>query len=347
MRAVILTSLVWVFAGTGSVGAQEPKKPQAERLFRDREPLELTIRAPFGALFKNRDTTKANPLPGTIEFVDAKDGKKSVAVTLDTRGHFRLKRMTCSFAPLKVEFDKESSKGTVFNGQGGIKLVTHCQNAGRNEQNLLIEEAIYRMYNHLTPFSHRTRLAKITYVPEDTTKTVTRYGFFIEDDKELAKRNSSNLMMVTGGNFSDMETSHLDLAMVFEYMIGNTDWSVAMIHNFRILDPGLGGLYVPVAYDFDFSGLVGASYAIPDGRLPIKSVKERLYRGPCRKVEELAPTMERLNQAKDSLYGLIRAMPGIEPKRAKEATDYLDGFFNDIKRPKDFDDALGYACQGR
>ncbi len=338
---------MWVFSGTVSVGAQEAKKPQPERLFRDREPLELTLRAPFNALFKNRDTTKANPLPGTIEYVDAKDGKKSVAVTLDTRGHFRLKRMTCSFAPLKVEFAKDSAKGTVFNGQGGIKLVTHCQNAGRNEQNLLIEEATYRMYNHLTPFSHRTRLAKITYVPEDTTKTVTRYGFFIEDDKELAKRNSSNLMMVTGGNFSDMETSHLDLAMVFEYMIGNTDWSVAMIHNFRILDPGLGGLYVPVAYDFDFSGLVGASYAIPDGRLPIKSVKERLYRGPCRKVDELLPTLERLTQAKDSLYGLIRAMPGIEPKRAKEATDYLDGFFNDIKRTKDFDDALGYACQGR
>lgn len=345
MRAVALTSLMWVFASAISAGAQEVKTPQPERLFRDREPLELTIRAPFNALFKNRDTTKANPLPGTVEFVDAKDGKKSVAVTLDTRGHFRLRRNTCSFAPLKVEFDKESAKGTVFSGQGGIKLVTHCQNAGRNEQNLLIEEVTYRMYNHLTPFSHRTRLAKITYVPEDTTKTVTRYGFFIEDDKELAKRNSSNLLMVTGGNFSDMETSHLDLAMVFEYMIGNTDWSVAMIHNFRILDPGLGGLYVPVAYDFDFSGLVGASYAIPDGRLPIKSVKERLYRGPCRKLEEMMPTLERLTQAKDSLYGVIRAMPGLEPKRAKEATDYLDGFFDEIKRPKDFDDALGYACR--
>lgn len=345
MRAVALTSLMWVFASAISAGAQEVKTPQPERLFRDREPLELTIRAPFNALFKNRDTTKANPLPGTVEFVDAKDGKKSVAVILDTRGHFRLRRNTCSFAPLKVEFDKESAKGTVFSGQGGIKLVTHCQNSGRNEQNLLIEEATYRMYNHLTPFSHRTRVAKITYVPEDTTKTVTRYGFFIEDDKELAKRNSSNLLMVTGGTFSDMETSHLDLAMVFEYMIGNTDWSVVMIHNFRILDPGLGGLYVPVAYDFDFSGLVGASYAIPDGRLPIKSVKERLYRGPCRKLEELMPTLERLTQAKDSLYGLIRAMPGLEPKRAKEATDYLDGFFDEIKRPKDFDDALGYACR--
>ncbi len=347
MRAIALTSLVCVFAGSMSAGAQEAKKPQPERLFRDRAPLELTIRAPFNALFKNRDTTKSNPLPGTVEFVDSEGGKKSVAITLDTRGHFRLRRNTCSFAPLKVEFDKESAKGTVFNGQGGIKLVTHCQNSGRNEQNLLIEEATYRLYNHLTPFSHLTRVAKITYVPEDTTKTVTRYGFFIEDDKELAKRNSSNLMMVTGGTFADMVTSHLDLAMVFEYMIGNTDWSVVMIHNFRILDPGLGGLYVPVAYDFDFSGLVGASYAIPDGRLPIKSVKERLYRGPCRTVEELQPTVDRFIQAQDSLYGLIRAMPGLEPKRVKEATDYLDDFFKEIKRPKDFDGALRYACQGR
>ena len=347
MRAVFLVSMLLVVGGAGPAGAQEVKKSEPERLFRDREPLELTLRAPFGAIFKNRDTTKANPLPGSFEYVDAKLGKKSVAVTLDTRGHFRLRRMTCGFAPLKVEFDKESAKGTVFSGQGGIKLVTHCQNANRNEQNLLIEEATYRMYNLLTPFSHRTRLAKITYVPEDTTKAVTRYGFFIEDDKELAKRNGTILVMATGGNFSDMESGPLDLAMLFEYMIGNTDWSVAMIHNFRILDRGKGEAYIPVAYDFDFSGLVGASYAVPDERLPIKSVKERLYRGPCRKIEELIPMIERFSQAKDSLYAVIQGMPGLEPKRAKEATEYLDGFFSDVKRPKDFNGSLGYACRGR
>ena len=349
MRAAFLISLLWLLVGTGSAGAQEakPKKTEPERLFRDREPLELTLRAPFGALFKNRDTTKANPLPGTFEFVDAKEGKKSVAVTLDTRGHFRLRRMTCGFPPIKVEFDKATAKGTVFSGQGGIKLATHCQNSNRNEQNLLIEEAIYRMYNLLTPYSHRTRLAKITYIPEDTTKAVTRYGFFVENDKELAKRNGTALIMATGGSFSDMETDPLDLAMLFEYLIGNNDWSVVMIHNFRILDPGLGGLYIPVAYDFDFSGLVGASYAVPDERLPIKSVKERLYRGPCRKIEELIPMLERFTRAKDSLYAVILAMPGLEPKRAKEATDFLDDFFKEVKRPKDFNNALGYACRGR
>ena len=346
MRAAFLVSMLSVVVGTGSVRAQEAKKAEPERLFRDREPLELTLRAPFGELFKNRDTTKAKPLPGTFEFVDAKTGKKSVPVTLDTRGHFRLKRMTCGFAPLKVEFDKEATKGTVFSGQGGIKLVTHCQNANRNEQNLLIEEATYRMYNLLTPFSHRTRLAKITYVPEDTTKAVTRYGFFMEDDKELAKRSGMTLVMATGGNFSDMDQNQLDLAMVFEYLIGNTDWSVAMIHNFRILDPGKGEPYIPVAYDFDFSGLVGASYAVPDQRLPIKSVKQRLYRGPCRKVAELIPMLERFTRDKDSLYAVIGGMPGLEPKRAKEATDYLDEFFDEVKKPKDFDGSLGYACRG-
>jgi len=344
MRASLLVTLVWMSVGAGLASAQEAKKTEPERLFRDREPLELTLRAPFNALFKNRDTTKSNPLPGTVEFVDAKEGKKSVAVTLDTRGHFRLRRMTCSFAPLKVEFDKESAKGTVFSGQGGIKLVTHCQNANRNEQNLLIEESVYRMYNLLTPFSHRTRLAKITYVPEDTTKAVTRYGFFIEDDKELAKRTGTTLLMSTGGSFSDMIPEQLDLLSLLEYMIGNTDWSVAMIHNIRILDPS-GGFYLPVAYDFDFSGLVSASYAVPDQRLPIKSVKDRLFRGPCRKIEEITPALLRFSAARDSLYGVIRGMPGLEPKRAAEAIDYLDGFFEEVKNPKDFNDALGYACR--
>ena len=92
---------------------------------------------------------------------------------------------------------------------------------------------------------------------------------------------------------------------------------------------------------------MGASYAVPDERLPIKSVKERLYRGPCRKIEELIPMIERFSQAKDSLYAVIQGMPGLEPKRAKEATEYLDGFFSDVKRPKDFNGSLGYACRGR
>jgi hypothetical protein len=151
--------------------------------------------------------------------------------------------------------------------------------------------------------------------------------------------------MRTGGSFSDMESGQMDLVALFEYMIGNTDWSVFAIHNIRVVEGG--GVYFPVAYDFDFSGLVGSSYALPDERLPIKSVKSRLYRGPCRKIEELVTMIETFNTKRDTIYQVFKESPGLEPARIKEATGYLDGFFNEIKKPKSFDGAMGYACRGR
>ena len=353
MRRGFLLAVLATVASSNAVAGQDqkadkPDKAGPERLFRSREPLEVTLRGPFNELFKDRDTLQAKPQLGTLEFVDEKKGPTRLPVTLETRGHFRLRRMTCSFAPIKVIFDRETAKGTVFGGQGSLKLGTHCQGAGRYEQNLLVEESIYRMYNAVTPLSHRTRLARIRYVPEnDTSKSTLKYAYFLEDDDEMAKRNGGKVLMQQGGSFSDMEPSHMDLVGMFEYMIGNTDWSVFAIHNIRLVEvPSNPGLYYPVAYDFDFSGLVGAPYAGPDARLPIKSVKQRLYRGPCRKLEEITPVLQSFSSRRDSIYAALKSAP-LEPDRLKEATDYLDGFFEDIKNPKNFNDALGYACRAR
>jgi hypothetical protein len=324
----------------------ETKEP--ERLFRSREVLDLTLTGPLQTLFKNRDTVTKKPQTGTLGLLDSAGKPVSIPVTLETRGHFRLRSSTCRFPPIKVIFDKELMKDTPFRGQGSLKLATHCHGAKSYEQDLLVEEAIYRMYNLLTPLSHRTRLAKIRYVPtEDTTDAETKYGFFLEDDDELAKRNGGTWTKIPGLALSDMEPGTLDLVMVFVYMIGNTDWSILMLHNMRVVQVEGQLLSYPVAYDFDFSGLVGAPYAAPDARLPIKSVRTRLYRGVCREPEELAPTFDRFKAQREAIYAVLDSQPGLEPKRAEEARDYLQGFFKQIERPRDFNNALGYACRGR
>jgi hypothetical protein len=331
--------------GDDSVKAKKIAQP--ERLFRSRETLAFTIKAPFKTLFKDRDTTDEQATPGVITV--AGEDAKQIPVTLSTRGHFRLKRTTCAFPPLKVKFDKEAAKGTVFSSQGSIKLGTHCQTGTSYEQNVLVEEAIYRAYNLLTSFSHLSRLAKVTYYDtEDTTKTVTRFGFFLEDDEEMAKRNGGKLIMQMGGHLSDMEPALLDLVGMFEYMVGNTDWSVFAIHNIRLVEvPDQGGFYVPVAYDFDFSGLVNAPYAIPDERLPIRRVRQRLFRGACRKLDEIEPTLALYRAKKDSIEAIFTGIEGLEPKRLKDIQDYLGEFFDEIKESKRFNRALDYTCSQR
>ena len=65
---------------------------------------------------------------------------------------------------------------------------------------------------------------------------------------------------------------------VFEYLIGNTDWSVPYQHNIRLLTVPAIKNPVPVPYDFDQAGLVEAFYALPSENIGVASVRERVYR---------------------------------------------------------------------
>ena len=193
--------------------------------------------------------------------------------------------------------------------------------------------------------SHRARLARITYADtRDSSRTITRYGFFLEDDKDMAARNGGRVLEHAGGSYSEMDPAQMDLLGVFEWLIGNTDWSVIMNHNIRLVQfEGRASLY-PVAYDFDFSGLVSAPYAMPDGKLPIKNVRQRLYRGMCRSLEAMTGTLERFMAKREAIYDAYRTVPGLDPKRLKDAIGYLRDGFDLMAKPKDFMPEQDYTC---
>jgi hypothetical protein len=67
---------------------------------------------------------------------------------------------------------------------------------------------------------------------------------------------------------------------LFQYMIGNTDWSIVRERNVTLL-LGEDGYQRPLPFDFDMSGLVNAHYAGPAPGLPIDDVTERFYLGFC------------------------------------------------------------------
>jgi hypothetical protein len=103
--------------------------------------------------------------------------------------------------------------------------------------------------------------------------------------------------------------------------------------------------FLPVPYDFDWSGIVGAPYAKPDYRLPIKSIKERLYRGPCIEREPLNGILDKFRAIKDSVTTLYQSLEGMEPKRRDEALKYLGDFWKVIDDPKSTDRELRQVCQ--
>lgn len=330
-------------ATDSAAGPKTPPKPA--RVFRDSTPFAMSITADFKQVFKDRDTTSTKQFPAILRYPGENGDTVQLDVQLATRGHFRLKPSTCAHPPLKVHFNKEQTKGGPFGGEGSLKIGTHCQRGENYAQNTLIEYAINRMYALVSPVALKTRLATITWIDTNDPKfTITRPGFWIEDEDEVGKQILGKVIMQQGGTPTDMNPKQMAITDVFQYMIANTDFSLWALHNFRIFATDTSMLYVPMAYDFDWSGLVSAPYARPDYRLPIKRVTDRLYRGACHPPELLAEVLGLYREKKDAIYGTLRTLPGLDPKRLKAATDFLDEFYKMIDDPGQVRREFGRVC---
>jgi hypothetical protein len=303
-------------------------------LFDSHGVLELRIAADLRALMAERDSLELEAFPATISYVAPSGEPVAVEASLRLRGHWRRQNRNCSFAPIKVEFPKGARGGTIFEEQGDLKLVVHCRKGDRFQQYVLREYLVYRVYNLLTPVSHRVRLVRARYVDTSgRTDSLTAYAFFLENDRKLAQRNDTKLVEETGARWEHLDADHAALVSAFEYLIGGSDWSLPGLHNVLLLRHRETGAVLPVAYDFDWTGIVNTDYAKPDYRLPIRSVRQRLYRGICRTPEEWAPVLARFQAAKESLYTLYDSAAGLEPEYVRDTRRYLDEFYRVIGDP--------------
>jgi hypothetical protein len=200
---------------------------------------------------------------------------------------------------------------------------------------LLREYLAYRMFNVLTQQSFRARLARVTYVDAATGQASgTRYAMFIEDDSDVAKRLGGRTVGLARLLFKDLDADSLMPMMMFEYMIGNTDFSIFALHNVRLVQRPDKSVH-PIPYDFDFSGLVHPPYAMPARALMLTSVRDRLYRGPCRRQEQIDPYLANFVAKRDLLRALPDAIPGMDKSSREDARSYLDEFYSAIKTTKD------------
>lgn len=306
----------------------------AQRLFRSTDPVEVTFTTSLKNLIKERDSLKLNPHPALMTYKDSAGKDISLPVTLKARGHFRRQARNCDFPPISWEAKRGDVNNTLFQGNTKMKLTTNCRPGNADyEQYILGEYAVYRMYQTISPLHFRTRLAHITYKDSAGPKAspdVTSWAFFIEDDGEMLRQNKLSPLKQTGALFEDVEQKQLMTTMLFEYMIGNTDASIAMLHNIVIARDSLTQNLMPVAYDFDWSGLVNPRYAFPDAKLKIKRVTDRLFRGPCKPLAEWKPVFAQFlskRQAVDSIYGSITLL---NKSRLKDSKDFLDDFWKTI-----------------
>ena len=156
---------------------------------------------------------------------------------------------------------------------------------------------------------------------------------FIEDDDDVAKRAEGRITDRTDDlRWLDLEA--FARMTFFEYLIGNVDLSVIGQHNVRLVQMPNKTVY-PVPYDFDYSGLVDAVYAHPPPELKIATVRERLFRGPCRTVPQWESLFAQVREVKPAITAIYDALPGLDPKRQRRTLAYIDEVYRVIDRPAD------------
>ena len=305
----------------------------ATPLFASDAPIALTIRGPLNSIARGAENSPS-PREGTLALAG---GAENHMVRLTARGITRRRKETCQFPPLRVEFPQPPAATSLFAGQRRLKLVTHCRSSAGFQQHLLLEYAAYRIFNLITPLSFRARLATIDYAEADGKALTSRYAFFIEDIDDVARRNGLKQARV-GDRIPSVQLEGRQSARVamFNYMIGNLDWSMragpegeGCCHNGRLL-AGIGTFLTPVPYDFDFSGLVDAPYAVPPDGFGIASVRSRVYNGYCRHNGAALLAASEMRAQRPAIEALFGQIPGMEERTRRNALKYLAQFFNDI-----------------
>jgi hypothetical protein len=299
---------------------------RAGSLFEDSTTLEIRLTGQLSSLIKNKE--KREDWPFQIHV----DGKQ-LDLKVRARGNSRMR--VCDFPPLRFNFSDTDTAGSVFEEHGKLKLVTYCRKGNRSRQDVLEEYVAYRIFNLLTEVSFRVRLVYITY--NDTDGSIKKseadhYGFLIEPVDQLTRRINGKLYEVSGVSLKSLNQEQAALVYVFQYLIGNTDWSFvkantddSCCHNIKLF--GIDSKQTPVPYDFDLAGIVNASYAFPDPSLRIDKVWKRAYRGFCTDTGILRGALNTITSMQSAILGVISDLPLLTEKEKSKRIDYLLKFF--------------------
>ena len=184
--------------------------------------------------------------------------------------------------------------------------------------------------------------AEVDYVEARTGSVrIRRLGFLVEDVDELADRNGLKDAKTDKIERAQLDGSAAARSDLFQYMIGNQDWSnrqaaagMNCCHNIKLLEASAGALrdLVPVAYDFDSSGFVDAPYALPPTEVPITTVT-RYYRGLCQFNAQVIEAAQHTLERRADLLASVGSTPFLSEQSKGSATRYLETFFDEIANP--------------
>lgn len=339
IRIFLLASVV-ICACASSAGAHAQASVP---LFATDTPLEITLTTDFRQMRSGRGWATDQWYDGSLVLSDGASTRQ-LPVKLRMRSGFRTRDNNCSFPQFFIDFTSADTAGTPFAGQQILPLTTHCRSDSVYSRYLHREFIAYRLYNLLTDKSLRTRSALITYMRSDKpVKVAKRYGFFVEHFEALAARLDSRQVELEVFHPVAADAFEMGVLEVFEFMIGNTDFSAAYAHNIVLMQPQ-GRPIFGVPYDFDFSGLVNAKYATPAEQFRTRSVRTRIYRGWCRDEADLQQVLAHFQDKRAQIFSLLVEFEWMPDVVVEDAGRYLQSFYDVLDSPEQLDRQIRSKC---
>jgi hypothetical protein len=265
-----------------------------------------------------------------VDFMPAQVIQDGEVLDLEVAVRGRFRRTNCAMPPLKLKFKKAGLRAAGFNTHNDFKLVTHCTNDESGQDALLREQLVYELYRTISPqASFRTQLLTITYVNTADGSTTTSYAILIEDVDEMKNRigakSCNDCYNMPVNNVANAETVTL-----FQYMIGNVDYSTRMVRNLKLVTDAEGeNTFIP--YDFDYTGLVNASYAKGMKHLGQQKVTCRALVWEFADAPDFDEAADYLVGLKDTLLRQVVDFDGLAADSKKEICKYLKSGLRQIK----------------
>ncbi len=303
------------------------------QIFGPEEPLEFTVSTDLRALSKNKKKDEYQTAQVIYNLWDSINISREIRIK--PRGVFRLDN--CSNPPLWVNVKKTEEVFELLDGLKKMKLVIPCRGQTQYQGFIFTEYLAYKLYNVITDYSFKVRLIKVNY--HDTggkVKPGNAYTFIMESQKSLAERHECMPIKNDKISAKSLDSEYAAILYIFQYMIGNTDWSVPGLHNMKLLKTAdvTRPRPIPVTYDFDYCGLVDAPYAIPGSHVDIESVRERTYMGYCLPDELMEKTFDLFIEKESEVMAVVSDFSLMTDKSKKRPLSYMKEFYDIIKDPK-------------
>ncbi|MEM1324558.1 MAG: hypothetical protein AAGI23_01325 [Bacteroidota bacterium] len=324
MKSITLIIYSLLFINLSAYAVQ-PDQQSLFDVFQEQDLLEVTLKTDFDLILADKRNEEYQP--ATFIYLNAADEEVLENIKIKQRGKYR--RRVCDMPPLKLNFDKSDLADKGLAKFDKMKLVTYCMDSPSSKEAIVKEYLAYQMYQELTPYSYRTQLVKITYIDTDNPRRKTRhFGFLIESTSELEARIDAEEVEAFNLQANEFNLKQEALVANFQYMIGNADWDRVTMRNVKILKPTNGGKLLLVPYDFDFSGMVDANYAIPNTTLGLDSVQQRAYLGTRQDKKALIAIESYFVRKRDQLYEVIENCRYLNRVDRQEVINYLDTYYD-------------------